>query len=95
MIAHLRFNAGLGGVARRLFKYFSQELDRRLPRPGFRLWMLSSFGCPVAEKGKRLERHTLNEKVLFLALTGREPWRCTSNCPDRLKHCFCLRCDVR
>jgi len=64
VIAPLRFNAGLGGVARRLFKYFSEELDRRLPRPGFRLWMLSSFGCPVADKGKRLERHTLNEKVL-------------------------------
>ena len=54
----------VGGIARRLFKYFSQELDRRLPRPGFRLWMLSSFGCPVADKGKRLERRTLNEKVL-------------------------------
>jgi len=34
---------------RPLFEYFPQELDRRLPRPFFRLWMQSSFGCPVAD----------------------------------------------
>jgi hypothetical protein len=32
-----------------LFEYFSQELDRRLPSPRFRLRMQSSFGCFVAD----------------------------------------------
>ena len=31
------------------FEYFSQELDRRLPSPRFRLRMQSSFGCFVAD----------------------------------------------
>jgi hypothetical protein len=32
-----------------LFEHFSQELDRRLPRSRFRLWMKSRFGCPVTD----------------------------------------------
>lgn len=48
---------------RPLFEYFSQELDRRLPRSGFRLWMYSSFGCPVANNSftpKTVLRVTVN-----------------------------------
>jgi hypothetical protein len=46
-----------------LFEYFSQELDRRLPRPCIRLWMESSFRCSVADNSltrKTVLRVTVN-----------------------------------